>query len=66
MTLLDRRTFLARGAAGMASIAAVERLMARSALGAKDPGTAFGYGPLQRLPDQRGLRCLRFPRGSRT
>ena len=36
MTLVDRRTFLARGAAGMLSIAAVERLTARAALGA-DP-----------------------------
>jgi uncharacterized protein len=63
MTLLDRRTFLARGAAGMVSIAAVERLMARSALAAKDSDSAFGYGPLQRMRDQRGVEVLALPAG---
>jgi secreted PhoX family phosphatase len=63
MTLLDRRTFLARGAAGMVSVAAVERLMARSALGAKRSDTAFGYGPLQRMADQRGVEVLALPAG---
>ena len=63
MTLLDRRAFLARGAAGMVSVAAVERLMARSALGAKASDTAFGYGPPQRMPDQRGVEVLALPAG---
>jgi secreted PhoX family phosphatase len=63
MTLLDRRTFLVRGAAGMASIAAVERLMARSALAAKGPDEAFGYGPPQRMADQRGRFVLALPAG---
>jgi uncharacterized protein len=63
MTLLDRRTFLARGAAGMVSVAAVERLMARSALAAKRRDTASGYGPLQRMKDQRGVEVLALPAG---
>ena len=63
MTLLDRRTFLARGAAGMVSVAAVERLMARSALAAKGSDTAFGYGPPQRTADQRGRFVLALPAG---
>jgi secreted PhoX family phosphatase len=63
MTLLDRRTFLARGAAGMVSVAAVERLMARSALAAKGSDTASGYGPLQRMKDQRGVEVLALPAG---
>ena len=52
MTLLDRRTFLARGAAGMLTVTALERLVARSALGATAADTAYGYGPIQPVPDQ--------------
>src|SRR5215211_8032419 len=63
MTLLDRRAFLARGAAGMASVAAVERLIARSALAAKAPDAAFGYGPPQRMADQHGHFVLALPAG---
>jgi uncharacterized protein len=63
MVLLDRRTFLARGAAGMLSVAAVERLAARSALGARRSDTAFGYGPPQPMPDQRGIGVLALPAG---
>jgi secreted PhoX family phosphatase len=63
MVLLDRRAFLARGAAGMLSVAAVERLTARSALGAKRSDTAFGYGPPQPTPDQRGRLVLALPAG---
>src|SRR5829696_7249493 len=63
MTLLDRRAFLARGAAGMASVAAVERLIARSALAAKAPDAAFGYGPPQRMADQHGRFVLALPAG---
>jgi len=63
MTLLDRRAFLARGAAGMVSVAAVERLVARSALAKKEPDAAFGYGPPQRMADQRGMEVLALPAG---
>src|SRR5215204_3159781 len=63
MTLLDRRAFLARGAAGMVSVAAVERLVARSALAKKEPDAAFGYGPPQRMADQRGVEVLALPAG---
>jgi secreted PhoX family phosphatase len=37
--------------------------MARSALGAKASDTAFGYGPPQRMPDQRGVEVLALPAG---
>lgn len=63
MTLLDRRTFLARGAAGVLSAAAVERLVARSALGAGAADSAYGYGPLQPTPDQLGRFILALPAG---
>jgi uncharacterized protein len=63
MVLLDRRTFLARGAAGMLSIAAVERLTARAALGAGPRDGVEPYGPLRRMPDQRGVEVLALPAG---
>ena len=63
MTLLDRRTFLARGAAGMLSVAAVERLVARSALAATAADSAYGYGPIQPTPDQHGRLILSLPAG---
>ena len=63
MTLLDRRAFLARGAAGMLSIAAVERLAARSALSATAADAAYGYGPIQPVPDQHGRFVLALPAG---
>jgi uncharacterized protein len=62
VTLLDRRTFLARGAAGMLTAVAVERLAARSALGAAPP-TAYGYGPIAPVPDQNGVEVLALPAG---
>jgi secreted PhoX family phosphatase len=63
MVLLDRRTFLARGAAGMLSVAAVERLTARAALGAGPGDGVEPYGPLRRTPDQRGVEVLALPAG---
>ena len=62
MTLLDRRTFLARGAAGMLTAVAVDRLAARSALAAT-AATAYGYGPIQPMPDQNGVDVLALPAG---
>src|SRR5215207_3194165 len=61
MTLMDRRTFLARGAAGMLSVAAVERLAARAALGATAADDAYGYGPIAPMRDQRGRFVLALP-----
>ncbi len=63
MTLLDRRTFLARGAVGMLSAAAVERLVARSSLAALAADSAYGYGPIQPTPDQHGRLILALPAG---
>jgi secreted PhoX family phosphatase len=63
MTLMDRRTFLARGAAGMITAAAVDRLIARSALAATAADAAYGYGPLQPTPDQFGRFVLALPPG---
>jgi uncharacterized protein len=63
MVLLDRRTFLARGAAGVLSIAAVERLAARSSRAAGAADGAEPYGPLQRKADQRGVEVLALPAG---
>ena len=62
MALLDRRAFLARGAAGVLSVAAVERLAARSALAAKRP-EAVGYGRPRPKEDQRGVEVLALPAG---
>ena len=63
---LDRRTFISRGAAvvggGLLSAGAVERLVARDALGRRHPH-AEPYGPLRRVPDQRGVEVLALPAG---
>jgi uncharacterized protein len=63
VTLLDRRTFLARGAAGVLTAAAIDRLVARSALAAATADAAFGYGPIQPTPDQHGRFVLALPAG---
>jgi uncharacterized protein len=63
MTLMDRRTLLARGAAGMLTATAVDRLLARSALAATAADAAYGYGPLQPTPDQLGRFVLALPAG---
>jgi secreted PhoX family phosphatase len=65
-TALDRRTFLKGAAAaggGLASIGAVERLVARDAFGQGRRGRARPYGPLRRVPDQRGVEVLALPAG---
>ena len=64
---LDRRTFISRGAAavggGVLSAGAVERLVARDALGARRHPHAEPYGPLRRVADQRGVEVLALPPG---
>ena len=65
-TALDRRTFLKGAAAaggGLASMGAVERLVARDALGKAKRRSAQPYGPLRRVPDQRGVEVLALPAG---
>lgn len=65
-TGLDRRAFLTRAAVaggGLLSIGAVERLVARDALGHGRRTSAQPYGPLRRVADQRGVEVLALPPG---
>jgi uncharacterized protein len=65
-TGFDRRTFLTRAAAasgGLLSMGAVERLVARDALGLGRRTSAEPYGPLRRVADQRGIEVLALPAG---
>jgi secreted PhoX family phosphatase len=65
-TGLDRRTFLTRAAVaggGLLSVGAVERLVARDALGRGRRTSAQPYGPLRRVADQRGVEVLALPVG---
>jgi uncharacterized protein len=65
-TGFDRRTFLTRAAAasgGLLSMGAVERLVARDALGLGRRAGAKPYGPLRRVADQRGIEVLALPAG---
>ncbi len=65
-TALDRRTFLKGAAAaggGLTSLGAVERLVARDALGKGRPTKESPYGPLRPTADQRGVEVLALPAG---
>jgi uncharacterized protein len=65
-TGLDRRTFLARAAVaggGLLSMGAVERLVARAALGDGRRTSAEPSGRLRRVADQRGVEVLALPVG---
>jgi uncharacterized protein len=62
---LSRRAFISRGAAvvggGLVSAKAVEGLVARDASARRRH--AEPYGPLRRVPDQRGVEVLALPAG---
>jgi len=63
-TGLDRRAFFTRAAiagGGLLSMGAIERLVARDALGARLGSEP--YGPLRRVADQRGVEVLALPVG---
>ena len=65
-TGLNRRTFLTRAAVaggGLLSMGAVERLVARDALGRGRRTGAEPYGQLRRVADQRGVAVLALPVG---
>jgi secreted PhoX family phosphatase len=65
-TGLDRRTFLTRAAVaggGLLSFGAIERLAAAEAMGGHRHRRAQPYGPLRRVPDQRGVEVLALPAG---
>jgi uncharacterized protein len=65
-TELDRRAFLTRAVVaggGLLSMGAVERLVARDALGHGRRTSAEPYGPLRRVADQRGVEVLALPVG---
>jgi secreted PhoX family phosphatase len=68
-TRLDRRSFLNRSAVaaggGVLSLTALDRLLAHDAL-AQQSGSrprGEGYGPLERMADQRGVEVLALPAG---
>jgi secreted PhoX family phosphatase len=62
---MSRRAFISRGAAvvggGLVSTKALEGLVARDAFARR--GHTEPYGPLQRVPDQRGVEVLALPAG---
>src|SRR5215218_7759475 len=62
-TGLDRRTFLTRAGGGLLSLGALDRLVAAEALGSRRHPTAAPYGPLRKVPDQRGVEVLALPAG---
>jgi hypothetical protein len=60
-TTLDRRSFIAAGG-GLLSLTALDRLAAQDAL-ARHSRRDEPYGPLRRMPDQRGVEVLALPAG---
>ena len=65
-TGFDRRAFLTRAAAvggGVMSFGALERLVTAEAMGGHRHRRTEPYGPLRRVPDQRGIEVLALPAG---